>query len=66
MPDTIPCPQCGASARITERFWLASTAGPVEHLKIGCVNNHWLTPLAQTVAGAQPDASPAAAEAVPA
>ena len=43
MRDTIPCPECGSSARITERFWLGSTAGPVEHVRIGCVNNHWLT-----------------------
>jgi len=28
MPDSIPCPQCGAQARITERFWLDSTDGP--------------------------------------
>jgi hypothetical protein len=66
MPGTIPCPQCGASARISERFWLGSTAGPVEHLKIGCVNNHWLTPLAETIASAQPELTPAAAAAVPA
>jgi hypothetical protein len=64
--DIIACPQCSAWARITERFWLGSTAGLVEHVKIGCVNNHWLTPLAETVARAQPDRSPAAAEAVPA
>jgi hypothetical protein len=63
MPDTIPCPQCGAPARITERFRLGSTDGPLEHLKTGCVNNHWLTPLAETVASAQPDPTPAAAEA---
>jgi hypothetical protein len=49
MPATIPCPQCGAPARITERFWLDSTDGPLEHLKIGCVYNHWLTPRAETV-----------------
>jgi hypothetical protein len=49
MPDTIPCPQCGAPARITERFRLGSTDGPIQHLKTGCVNNHWLTPLAETV-----------------
>jgi hypothetical protein len=67
MPGTIPCPQCGAPAQITERFRLSSTAGPVEHVKTGCVNNHWLTPLAETVAGSQPDLTPAAApEAVPA
>jgi hypothetical protein len=66
MSDTIPCPQCGAPARITDRFRLGSTAGPVEHLKIGCVNNHWLTPLAETVASAQPEPTPVAAAAVPA
>ena len=65
MPGTIPCPQCGASAQIIERFWLESTAGPVEHVQIGCVNNHWLTPLAETVASA-PELTPAAAAAVPA
>jgi hypothetical protein len=49
MPETIPCPQCGAPARITDRFWLDSTDGPTEHLKIGCVHNHWFTPRADTV-----------------
>jgi hypothetical protein len=49
MPATIPCPQCGAPARITERFWLDSTDGPLEHLKTGCVYNHWLTPRAETI-----------------
>jgi hypothetical protein len=47
MPDTIPCPQCGAPAQITERFWLDSTDGPIEHLKTGCLSKHWLTPLAE-------------------
>jgi hypothetical protein len=46
MSDTIPCPQRGAPAWITERFRFGSTDGSVEHLKTGCVNNHWLTPLA--------------------
>ena len=41
--------QCGAPARITERFWLDSTDGPVEHLKIGCLSEHWFTPRAETV-----------------
>ncbi|HEX8133123.1 MAG TPA: hypothetical protein VF880_06810 [Actinomycetes bacterium] len=49
MPHTIPCPECGAPAQITERFWLDSTDGPIEHLKTGCVNNHWLTPRVETV-----------------
>jgi hypothetical protein len=50
MHESIPCPQCGAEARISERFWLDSTDGPVEHLKTSCVNNHWLTPRAEMVA----------------
>jgi hypothetical protein len=38
MPEKVPCPECGAPARITERYWLESTDGPVEHLKVGCVH----------------------------
>jgi len=49
MPHSIPCPECGAPAQITERFSLDSTDGPIEHLKTGCVNNHWLTPRVETV-----------------
>jgi hypothetical protein len=62
MDEPIPCPQCGAPARVIERFWLSSTDGPVEHLKTGCINNHWLTPLAKTLVGARPDPIPAAAQ----
>jgi hypothetical protein len=54
MDEFLSCPQCGAPARITERFWLGSTAGPVEHLKTGCVNHHWLTPLAEMLQTARP------------
>jgi uncharacterized protein len=35
----LPLPRYGARARITKRFWLGSTAGPVEHLKTGCVTS---------------------------
>ena len=49
MSNTIPCPQCGAPAAITERFWLDSTDGPIEHPKIGCLSKHWFTPRAETV-----------------
>jgi hypothetical protein len=66
MDTPIPCPQCGAPAQITQRFRLTSTAGPVEHLKTGCINNHWLTPPADTLADAQPNPALAAAEALPA
>lgn len=53
MPDTIPCPQCGAPAQITERFWLDATDGPIEHLKTGCLSKHWRTPLAEMVQAEQ-------------
>ena len=53
MSDTSPFPQCGAPARITERFWLDSTDGPIEHLKTGYLSKHWLTPLAETVQAEQ-------------
>jgi len=66
MDEPIPCPQCGAPARITERFRLGGTAGPVEHVRTGCVNHHWLTPLAETLAVARPAPTRAPAEPVPA
>jgi hypothetical protein len=68
MDEPIACPQCGAPAHITERFSFGSTAGPVEHVKTGCVPHHWLTPLAEMVEGARPAAhEPAVPElAVPA
>jgi alpha-beta hydrolase superfamily lysophospholipase len=55
MDQAIPSPQGGTPARITKRFRPGSTAGPVEHLKTGCGNQHRLTPLAETLASAQPD-----------
>lgn len=36
MDEFISCPHSGAPAQIAERFWLGSTADPVEHLK-----THW-------------------------
>ena len=65
MPETIPCPECGAPAQITERFWLESTDGPVEHLKIGCVHEHWFTPRAETVQRERPAAPDREQTAVP-
>jgi hypothetical protein len=49
MDELIPCPQCGAPAQITERFWLDSTDGPVEHVKTGCERGHWFTPTAKSL-----------------
>lgn len=42
--DYVRCPQCDLPAEITERFSLASTDGPVNFVKIGCIAGHWYTP----------------------
>jgi len=34
------CPQCGAPAEITDRFTLASTDGPIEHVAMECAASH--------------------------
>ena len=31
----VPCPECGAPARVTKQLLLDSTDGPIEHLKTG-------------------------------
>ncbi len=35
------CPECGAVAEVSMRFSEESTDGPVEHVKIQCVQRHW-------------------------
>jgi hypothetical protein len=39
----VGCPDCLAPAEITDRFVLASTSGPVEHITVWCVNRHRFT-----------------------
>ena len=41
MAEFVTCPQCGALAEVLERHVLGSTDGPMEHLKIRCVQRHW-------------------------
>jgi hypothetical protein len=36
----IPCPACGLAGEITERFTLASSLGPVEHIALVCIAGH--------------------------
>jgi hypothetical protein len=60
MDEPISCPQCGAPARITERFHLGSTAGPVEHVKTSCERGHWFTPTVDSL-----DLEPVPAKASP-
>jgi len=35
------CPACGAPAEVTWRFYEEGTDGPVEHVKLRCVDKHW-------------------------
>jgi hypothetical protein len=35
------CPECGSVAEVTRRFVAESTDGPVEHVKLRCLQRHW-------------------------
>jgi molybdenum cofactor sulfurtransferase len=48
--DIIACPQCGAAAEVEWYATVASTAGPVTHVKLRCVNRHWYLLPAEDVA----------------
>jgi hypothetical protein len=44
------CPECGSIAEVTCRFELDSTDGPVEHVRLRCLQRHWfLCPAASLV-----------------
>lgn len=39
--ETTNCPECGTLAEVEWRAVLESTDGPIEHVKIRCVQRHW-------------------------
>jgi hypothetical protein len=39
------CPSCLRRAEIVDRFTLPSTDGPVEHVKVRCIDGHVYTVL---------------------
>jgi hypothetical protein len=41
--ELFDCPTCGSPAEIIDRFVLGGAPGPVEHVKIACVQRHWYT-----------------------
>ncbi len=43
------CPSCGSPAEIVARTSLDSTDGPVEHLRIRCLEGHRFFLLAESV-----------------
>lgn len=50
MTSTVACPECGNAATVIDRFSLYSTDGPVEHVRIECIDRHHFTTLAEQVA----------------
>lgn len=47
------CPECDLPAEIVDRFALYSTHGPIEHVKVNCVNQHWFVVPAERLAVAE-------------
>jgi hypothetical protein len=48
--DYARCPQCDLPAEVIDRFSLASTDGPIAHVKTACMAGHVFTPPANDVA----------------
>ncbi len=43
--EIVDCPWCGAPAELESESTLASTSGPVEHVRVLCVRlHHYLMP----------------------
>ena len=40
-PDLTRCPQCRTPAEVLRRDLLRSTHGPVEHMLVQCIHQHW-------------------------
>jgi hypothetical protein len=38
--ELVICPRCAQPAEVVRRSGLASTAGPLEHVKIQCIQRH--------------------------
>jgi len=64
-PEIIACPEpgCLAPAEVLDRFTLASTDGPVAHVRTMCLAGHGFTPPVDTLAGWPADRAPRPLEA---
>jgi len=53
MPRLITCPDpdCGAPAKVTDRFTMASTDGAVVHVETICARQHWFALPADRMTG---------------
>ena len=53
LPELIACPEpsCSVPAGVVDRIVLASTSGPVEHVRTWCLNGHGYTQRVDSVTG---------------
>jgi hypothetical protein len=53
LPELIACPErgCDVPAGVVDRFVLASTDGPVEHVRTWCLEGHGFTQRADALTG---------------
>jgi hypothetical protein len=53
LPELIACPEpgCTVPAGVVDRFVLASTGGPVEHVKTWCLEGHGFTQRVDALTG---------------
>jgi len=51
--EIVTCPECGQPAFVEWRTHIEGTDGPVEHLKILCLDRHWFFLPASTVTDTQ-------------
>ena len=57
--DLTTCPECGNAAEITARDVFESTDGPIEHVKVVCVAQHWFVlPVAYLATARHPALEP--------
>ena len=47
--DLVACPECTMTAAVQGSDRLESTDGPVEHVRVTCVNRHWFVMPADTL-----------------
>ncbi len=61
MTSIVSCPECNKQATVLDRSFLTSTDGPIEHLRIQCVDrHHFIMPAERLVAYPAQGSLPAA------
>jgi hypothetical protein len=50
--ETTTCPECDAPAEVRGRSVWESTDGPIEHVRVECVQRHWFLMSVESLAAA--------------